>query len=131
MSRLLGHRGTFLLMFGVIYVSIGAGIRSVPPSAVQLEGLRYLITAAGQYDRLGWLWIGCGLVAAISAFVPPFVDRFGFYALMLPAIAWASSYVVAAALGEHSILVLAALVYSALATAVGTSAAWPEPPARP
>lgn len=127
MSRLLGHRGTFLLMFGVIYISIGAGIRSVEPSAVQLEGLHYLSSAAGRYDRLGWLWIACGLTAAVFAFFPQFVDRWGFYALMLPSIAWAACYMVTAVLGGHSVLTLAALVYTALAVAVGTSAGWPEP----
>jgi hypothetical protein len=126
-SRLLGHRGTFLLMFGVIYLSIGAGIANVDPSPVQQDGLRFLIAITSDYQTLGWLWAGGGLVAAVFAFVPPWTDRWGFYALMLPAIAWAGSYAVAAAVGRDPLLVLAGLVYSALAVAVGTSAAWPEP----
>lgn len=130
MRRLLGHRGTFLLMFGVIYMSIGAGIRSVPPSHTQAEGLSYLIDAAGGYTRLGLVWAACGLLAAVFAFTPPPVDRFGFYALMLPSIGWASSYAVAGSLGGHTVLLLATLVYTALSVAVGSAAAWPEPPER-
>jgi hypothetical protein len=129
LRRLLGHRGTFLLTFGVIYVTIGAGIRAVNPSPIQHEGLQYVIAAAGGYHRLGWIWILCGLVAAGYAFTPQVVDRWGFYALMLPSIAWASSYLAAGMLGAHQVLILATLVYSALSVAVGSAAAWPEPPA--
>jgi hypothetical protein len=129
--KLLGHRGTFLLTFGVIYLTIGAGIRAVDPSPIQHEGLRYLIAAAGGYHRLGWIWIACGLVAAAYAFTPQLVDRWGFYALMLPSIAWASSYLAAALLGTHQVLILATMVYTALAVAVGSAAVWPEPPPAP
>lgn len=123
----MGRRSAFLLLFGFIWLCIGVGIRGVEPSAVQRRGLS-LITAHVPYRDLALLWVGCGLTSMVVGLYvihrKHVADHWGFVALMLPAVLWASTYGVTALLDLDKFLALAALVYTALSFSVGLVSGW-------
>lgn len=96
--RHAGRRGGFLLITGTGQVCWGAGIVTDPPSTA---GLR-LLTDRCPIEAWGWLWVVCGAVAMVSAFVRVGRDGAGFIAVYLPPVTWATAYAAAAVTGEFS-----------------------------
>lgn len=127
MTRRIGRRGAFLLLFGGIWVAIGYGLIAIPVSPTQQLGLRPLLHLATA-ERFGWGWVSCGALASVFAFRPgPAGDRWGFYALIAPASAWGACYGVAAVTYDYPRGFLAGAVYAALVVAVAIVSGWPEP----
>lgn len=123
----VGRRGAFLALMGLIYVAIGLGIMTVPPSEVQRTALDLLTQITSSYAALGVLWLGCGLAAAALGFGGPRADSWGYRSLMLPPALWAACYAVSGVLDQRPVFALAVLIYGALALCVGVIAGWPEP----
>lgn len=127
----MGRRDAALLLYGGIWLAIGWSLASQPPSPIQRLGLSLLINLAGGYERLGWLWIACGVVALLCAVVAApghrtEVEGVGFVALVVPPIVWAASYMVRGLLDWSPSLILPGLVYLAIVAALQLMAGWPE-----
>lgn len=101
LHRLLGRRGTFLLILGIGKTCWGVSFIINPPGT---EGLQ-LLTRWGPHfciQRWAWLWIVAGLITTASAFLRVGRDRFGFVAALVPPAVWAISYLVAVISGDYS-----------------------------
>ncbi|MFI6491202.1 hypothetical protein [Streptomyces sp. NPDC050564] len=127
LSRLLGRRGAILLCYGVVWAIIGYGQITAP--APDLRGLRLLLQTMPLYVW-GWLWVASGLIAIVSAWLPPERDWPGFLALPLMVLPWTASYLIAWIIGDFPRGWLASVVWGAIAAPVLVVAGWREP-ARP
>ncbi|MGV2914749.1 hypothetical protein [Streptomyces alfalfae] len=94
----LGRRGKFLLILGVGKTCFGFSFLVDPPSPAGLE----LLTSLCDLRHWSWLWITCGLVTAVSAFLKIGRDRLGFYAALIPPTVWALAYGAAVISGHYS-----------------------------
>lgn len=124
-----GKRGTFLLLFGVLYCFLGAGVALVPiqPDADLFYQHWPVWVRAG-------LWVGSGLIAIGYAWQPPRrADAPGFLALYLMplervlanGVAWVI-YLVQGH-GGYRYGWLSALIYLFFMALVALVAGWPEP----
>jgi len=98
LSRHLGRRGTALLILGTGKVCYGAGFIVDPPDADGLE----LLTMMCPLRSWAWLWIVCGSITAVSAFLREWDDRWGFVAALIPPTVWGVAYAVSFATGVYS-----------------------------
>jgi hypothetical protein len=95
----VGRRGTFLVMMGLLYCTLGYsyGFTPLPPFTVQqLEGpislarwLPFVESTKGCLQVWGALWIASGATAIIAAWWPPGRDDIGFHALWVFSSVWA------------------------------------------
>jgi di/tricarboxylate transporter len=125
LSKRLGRRGAILLCYGVVWAIIGYGQITAP--APDLRGLRLLLQMMPLY-AWGWIWVVSGLIAIVSAWLPPEKDWPGFLALPLMVLPWTVSYLLAWILGDYPRGWLAAVVWGAIAAPVLVVAGWREPP---
>ena len=95
---MLGRRGTFLLILGVGKTCWGVSFLVDPPGD---HGLK-LLTDLCSLRHWSWLWILCGLVTFVSAFLRVGRDWFGFAAALIPPTVWAVAYMAAVVSGEYS-----------------------------
>ncbi|MFI6560411.1 hypothetical protein [Streptomyces sp. NPDC050534] len=123
----LGRRGAILLCYGIVWAIIGYGQITSP--APDLRGLRLLLQMM-PLDVWGWIWVASGLIAIVSAWLPPERDWPGFLALPLMVLPWTVSYLLAWILGDYPRGWLASVVWGAIAAPVLVVAGWREP-ARP
>lgn len=105
--RLLGRRGHFLLILGIGKTCWGAGMILDPPNP---EGLR-LLTHFGGLQHWAWLWIACGIVTTVSAFLRVGRDWAGYVAALIPPTVWAIAYTAAVVSGQYSRGVYVAIWY--------------------
>lgn len=126
-SRLLGRRGAILLCYGIVWAIVGYGQITSP--APDLRGLRLLLQMM-PLAVWGWIWVASGLVAIVSAWMPPERDWPGFLALPLMVLPWSVSYLLAWIVGDYPRGWLASVVWGAIAAPVLVVAGWREP-ARP
>lgn len=125
MGRALGRRGAILLCYGIVWAIIGYGQITSP--APDLRGLRLLLQMM-PLDVWGWIWVASGLIAIVSAWLPPEKDWPGFLALPLMVLPWAVSYLLAWIIGDYPRGWLASVVWGAIAAPVLVVAGWREPP---
>ncbi|MFM9811592.1 hypothetical protein ACKI16_24155 [Streptomyces scabiei] len=129
LHALLGRRGAFLLIVGVGKTCWGISFLVDPPPAQGLE----LLTQLCGLRHWAWLWIVCGLITGVSAFLRIGRDWFGFLAALIPPTVWAAAYASAAVSGDYSRGGFVATWYAASHIGVILWAAWvPEhsvPPA--
>lgn len=125
LSKQLGRRGAILLCYGVVWAIIGYGQITAP--APDLRGLRLLLQMM-PLDVWGWIWVVSGLIAIVSAWLPPEKDWPGFLALPLMVLPWTVSYLLAWILGDYPRGWLASVVWGAIAAPVLVVAGWREPP---
>lgn len=98
LSAHLGRRGVFLLILGVGKTCWGFSFLVDPPSSAGLE----LLTSVSDLSHWSWLWIGCGMVTTLSAFMQIGRDRLGFWAALIPPTVWALAYGSAVVSGTYS-----------------------------
>lgn len=98
LSERLGRRGAFLLILGVGKTCWGVSFLVDPPPATGLE----FLTQFCSLRDWAWLWIVCGLVTGVSAFLRIGRDGFGFLAALVPPTVWAFAYTVAVLSGDYS-----------------------------
>lgn len=123
---MLGRRGAILLSYGTVWALYGFG-QLVTPQPDQ-RGLQ-LLTNLMPLDVWAALWIVCGLVAVVAAFVPQGVDWFGYLALVVIVLPWMLSYLLSWwPLATFPRGWVAALVWGAIAVPVIVVAGWREPP---
>ncbi|MFJ8804184.1 hypothetical protein [Streptomyces sp. NPDC102487] len=96
--RLLGRRGTFLLIIGGGETCYGLSFLVDPPTA---QGLG-LLTHWCSLRHWSWLWILCGLITATSALLRVGRDWAGYLAALAPPTVWATAYTAAVVLGQFS-----------------------------
>lgn len=105
--RRLGRRGHFLLILGVGKTCWGAGFLIDPPSPAGLA----LLTRICDLRHWAWLWILCGVVTTISAFLRVGRDWAGYVAALIPPTVWAIAYLVAVVSGQYSRGIYVAIWY--------------------
>jgi hypothetical protein len=98
LRRRLGRRGTFLLIVGTGKTCWGLSFLVDPPDDHGLQ----LLTRVCDLRHWAWLWIGCGIITAASAFLRVGRDRLGFVAALPPPLVWATAYTAAAIGGDYS-----------------------------
>ncbi|WP_432137666.1 hypothetical protein [Streptomyces sp. bgisy154] len=94
----LGRRGTFLAILGIGKTCWGISFLVDPPAD---RGLR-LLTDLCSLRHWSWLWIVCGLITFVSAFLRIGRDWAGFAAAIVPPTVWAAAYTVAVITGDYS-----------------------------
>lgn len=117
-----GRRGAFLLITGVGQVCWGAGIVVDPPSTAGLQ----LLTDRCPIAAWGWMWVVCGSIALVSAFVRVGRDGPGFLAAYAPPVTWATAYAAAAVSGEFSRGGFVAVWYLTIVGVIMWAASVPE-----
>jgi hypothetical protein len=99
-ARRFSHRRAFLVVLGLGWAGYGGlGIIGQPRYGTA-RGLAELTRhVPGGLDTLGWMWVGCGLVAAAAGLLVewPRVQAAGFVALAVPGGLWAGVFSAAAA----------------------------------
>lgn len=130
--RYLGRRGAMLLVFGVLWIIMGAGTTQTP-----LDPDSPLVHERFPEGLRGSLWLATGALAIFYAWRPPGLrDAVGFVALYaMPAtrvLSFGWAYL------DHLIPWIGgpgqddawrgAVVYAAMIAAVVITAGWPEPP---
>lgn len=94
----LGRRGQILLLLGVGKICWGIGFIAAPQQ--NPAGLS-LLTDRCSLASWAWLWIGAGVVTAVSAWLRIGRDWFGFAAAIVPPTVWATAYLSAVLTGEY------------------------------
>lgn len=123
--RLNGRRGTFLLIFGTIYVAIGLSyIFPAQDSPVR----RALAWMPVPLWVCGLAWLAAGLAALVAAVLPMPQDRFGFEALAGVASGWVIANLISWALGLAPRGWVSALLCALIAAAVLTVSGMVNPP---
>lgn len=127
--KILGFRGSVLLVWGFIWLLIGVGKFVSPPSPAD----SILITGYLPAPVRAGLWCVTGFVALAFAFrTRASGDAIGWIALYVMPAVLAVAYVIAwiqwlAGAGGVSLGWLAAVVYVALAAIIAICSGWPEP----
>lgn len=122
--RQLGRRGAILLCYGTVWSLYGYA-QLVSPQPDQ-RGLTLAIQML-PLDAWGWLWIACGLIALVSAWLRQGVDWAGFLALPLIVLPWMLSYLTAWLQGDYPRGWVSAAVWTVIAVPVLVVAGWREP----
>jgi MFS family permease len=103
----LGRRGHFLLILGVGKTCYGAGLYVNPPSPTGLG----LLTHFSDLQHWAWLWITCGIITTVAAFLRIGRDWAGFVAAYIPPTVWAIAYIAAVVNGEYARGIYVAIWY--------------------
>src|SRR5436190_21668610 len=88
-------RHSLILTFaGLMYIGIGIGFLNAPPLVEQDPSLHVALIWV-TVDQWGFIYIGCGVLAMISAIWPQFSDKWGYVLLTGLSSAWAAFYCLA------------------------------------
>lgn len=98
MRKLLGRRGTALLLLGVSHMCFGLGYVLQPE--VTSPGLAVLTRWLSLYYWAS-VWLACGAVAFGSAWLRVGRDWFGFFAALIPPFLWGSAFLWSALTGDY------------------------------
>lgn len=140
LGRLLGRRGTFLCLFGLIWLGASYGFLSTPMARFTTPEdtglLSYLET-----PWAGLMWASGGIFAIVVGFLRRRMenrDEWGFIALLIPAMSWVMTYLwawvtnlVSGGLYGRPNGWLSALVWSIAVMAILVVAGWPDPSDEP
>ncbi|MFE9064956.1 hypothetical protein [Streptomyces violaceusniger] len=125
LARALGRRGAILLSYGVVWALYGYA-QVISPQPDQ-RGLQPLLNVM-PLSVWGWIWVACGLVAVVAAWLPQGVDAPGFLALPLIVLPWMTSYLASWVTGDFPRGWVAAAIWGLIAVPVIVVAGWREPP---
>lgn len=98
--RRLGWRGTALLVCGIPWIVYGVSLMTTP--RVGLQRAASVITAVMGLHCWGIVWIVCGVIASVTAWLRPGRDAVGFAAAAAPPLVWIGAYLSAAATGQYA-----------------------------
>lgn len=115
-----GHRGVFLLAFGLIHVFLGVTYIAPRPSSGTRSSLGFLLEHHVPLALLGGLWVASGAVAAVAAFRRPGDDGIGFRALVVMHTLWACIYLLSWMFGDSPRGYFLTAIFAALGFAVYT-----------
>ncbi|MFI6986014.1 hypothetical protein ACIBSV_46680 [Embleya sp. NPDC050154] len=119
----IGHRGAFLMTYGVAWAVYGAGLLGSGATFAQQRGLTVL---GDDLDTWAWLWIVGGMVAIVAAFARR--DSIGYVGAVIPPLVWGVAYLLAWwPLDEYDRGWISAGPWTALAVAAVIVARIPEP----
>jgi hypothetical protein len=127
--KVLGYRGSVLLVWGVIWFLIGVGKFASPPTGADL----ILLTGHIPPPVRAGMWCATGLTAMVCAFrTRASGDAAGWIALYIMPALLAAAYSISfldSLDGSGGLILgwLGAAVYVALAAIVAICAGWPEP----
>jgi len=125
-ERVLGFRGTALLLFALAFVAIGLGVpyaAPLPPALIESQVSPHFREA---------VWLVCAGLAVVAAFYKrPLWQRRGFGALMVPIGARAMSYLGGVIFDDAGRWLPGTVVYALFVTVLLLIAAWPEPASPP
>lgn len=125
-----GYRGRALSLVGIVWILIGVATYADPDrDPAQILLVEYLPL----WLRIV-LWVGAGVVALVTSWWPPGADRFGFMALIAPAMiragsygwSWLTYWLTGGELGDKQAWI-DGLAWFAIVAFVLLLAAWPEP----
>lgn len=123
----VGNRGSFLLLFGGIFVLFGLRV-ALDPRGARLAALATLMPPV----VWGYFFVASGAVAATAAFVETARDVFGFAALMAMSLVWSLGHFWSAAIVEQFPWVsltrelMMGGIFAVAAALVHNAATWPE-----
>lgn len=124
--RRLGRRGSILLLKGIMASLVGLGLRLQP--VPDRRGLRLLLHVMPEH---GWgiVWMACGAVALICAWVGQDHDWPGFLAVWLISVPWSLTYLASWwPLGDNPRGWITACIFGAFGLVCLTVVGWREPP---
>lgn len=98
--RRLGWRGTALMACGLPWIVYGVSMLTTP--RVGLQRAASVITAVMGLHCWGVVWIVCGMIACVTAWLRPGRDLVGFAGAAAPPLVWTGAYLAAAATGEYA-----------------------------
>lgn len=96
---LLDLRGVALLVCGICWPIYGVGVVTNPRVALS-RSVQVLLEIC-PITWWGYIWISCGAIAAVGAFLPPGKDVVAFAAAALPPASWAIAFNFAWASGQY------------------------------
>jgi hypothetical protein len=126
MPTVNGRRGSFLILFGLIYVAVGLSYIYAPNDSPVRQSMAWLPHLT-DLTFCGGVWATAGLIAGVHAFLPIPKDRFGYMALAATAIAWTVAYMVSWGLGYADRGWVSAVVFAALGAATLVVSGMPNP----
>ena len=126
MPTVNGRRGSFLILFGLIYVAYGLSLYYATPDAAVRHSMAWL-PAQTPLACCGATWALAGVIAGVHAFLPIPRDRFGYMALAATAMAWTVAYLVSWGLGYGERGWVSAIVFAALGAATLVVSGMPNP----
>lgn len=125
-KRVLGRRGTALVVFGTLDLAVAWSLLSPPDriAAHATPGYRALVL---WMPLTAWaaLWGAVGVLCLVQAFMRK--DLWGFGAAIGVKLMWTSGMVSAWVLYREPRVWLSAIVWAGLAVLVSVIAGWPEP----
>lgn len=125
----LTRRGTFLTVFGILYLLVAKSLLDTQVTPLVRHVFRFGLTVM-PLDGWAALWAACGLVAIADALITRHGrDSIGFAAAVTAPTAWAVVYLAAWAGNDTGIrdLWLSAVNYLGIAAAVLIVAGMPDP----
>lgn len=90
-----GRRGTFLLLYGFVWLIIGYNVATVRVERFSHDGPGGPLEWLEAVPWAGLLWIACGLTAIVVSLFRRHNgnrDEWGFNALLVPAFLWTGAY---------------------------------------
>ena len=120
-ARSIGHRGAFLILFGVVYLLLGYSYLSVQVTPVVKHALHLALSIA-PLDVYAWAWIISGALCVLAGVLSPRRKPLGFAVAMLMPALWSIVFAAGWVNGDTPRGWTTAIVFAALAGAVGVVA---------
>ena len=117
----VGRRGVFLILFGVVYGLLGYSYLQVPVTPAVHRALHVALNVA-PLSVYAWAWITAGIICAAAGLLSPRRKPVGFAVAMLMPALWAAVFLIAWVNGDMPRGWTSAVVFAALAGAVGVVA---------
>jgi hypothetical protein len=108
--RINGRRGAFQLLFGGVYLIVGASFLTTPNVGTRQASLRWL-TEFMPLEPFAALWVVAGLLGAVSAFRCRPADWFGFAALVFAPAMWGALFFIGGLAGTPVSFTTAAIYW--------------------
>lgn len=126
----LARRATFLVMFGLLHLSVGAQVL-----LNDTERFANIPVIGGTLDSpgLGVLWVVGGCVALVVALARGWPDHIGFVSLLIPPGLWTLFYCASviywlSGFGGRPTAISGVIVYAFVWSVIMLIAGWPNPP---